>query len=88
MCSLRIETPHMVENAAFGITVNTILPGVIETDRNAVALSNVEFAEFSSTDQAREAMFSAGKALAKTAMKYITDPDFRKEAGSAFEKKG
>ena len=45
MCSLRIETPHMVENAAFGITVNTILPGVIETDRNAVALSNVEFAE-------------------------------------------
>ena len=45
MCSLRIETPHMVENAAFGITVNTILPGVIETDRNAAALSNVEFAE-------------------------------------------
>ena len=45
MCSLRIETPHMVENAAFGITVNTILPGVIETDRNAAALSNIEFAE-------------------------------------------
>ena len=34
-----------LENAAFGITVNTILPGVIETDRNAAALNNVEFAE-------------------------------------------
>ena len=53
-----------------------------------IAAHTAEFAEFSSTDQARKAMFSAGKALAKTAMKYITDPDFRKEAGSAFEKKG
>ena len=33
-----------VENAPFGITVNTILPGVIETDRNAKALSDPEFA--------------------------------------------
>lgn len=31
-------------NAAYGITVNTILPGVIETDRNAEALSDDAFA--------------------------------------------
>lgn len=31
--------------APFGITANTVLPGVIETDRNAEALSNKEFAE-------------------------------------------
>lgn len=33
-----------LENAPFNITVNTILPGVIETDRNAKALSAPEFA--------------------------------------------
>ena len=33
-----------LENAPFNITVNTILPGVIETDRNAKALSDPEFA--------------------------------------------
>ena len=33
------------ENAPYGITVNTILPGVIETDRNAAALSDAAFAE-------------------------------------------
>ena len=33
------------ENAPYGITVNTILPGVIETDRNADALSNAAFAD-------------------------------------------
>ena len=32
------------ENASFGITVNTILPGVIETDRNAEALKDEAFA--------------------------------------------
>ena len=42
---LNIAKTAALENAAFGITVNTILPGVIETDRNAAALSNVEFAE-------------------------------------------
>ena len=31
------------ECAPFNITVNSILPGVIETDRNAEALSNPEF---------------------------------------------
>ena len=34
-----------LENAPFGITVNTILPGVIETDRNAAVLSDSAFAE-------------------------------------------
>ena len=34
-----------LENAPYGITVNTILPGVIETDRNAEILSNASFAE-------------------------------------------
>ena len=34
-----------LENAPYGITVNTILPGVIETDRNAAALSDAAFAE-------------------------------------------
>ena len=34
-----------LENAPFGITVNTILPGVIETDRNAAVLSDAAFAE-------------------------------------------
>lgn len=33
-----------LECAPFNITVNSILPGVIETDRNAEALSNKEFA--------------------------------------------
>lgn len=31
--------------ASYGITVNTVLPGVIETDRNAQILSNKEFAD-------------------------------------------
>ena len=34
-----------LENAAHGITVNTILPGVIETDRNAAVLKDTAFAE-------------------------------------------
>ena len=33
------------ENAPYGITVNTILPGVIATDRNAAVLSDAGFAE-------------------------------------------
>ena len=33
------------ENAPYGITVNTILPGVIETDRNAAVLADAAFAE-------------------------------------------
>ena len=33
------------ENAPFNITVNTVLPGVITTDRNAAVLSDVSFAE-------------------------------------------
>ena len=33
------------ENAPYGITVNTILPGVIATDRNAAALKDEAFAE-------------------------------------------
>ena len=31
--------------AAYGITANTVLPGVIETDRNAATLSDAAFAE-------------------------------------------
>ena len=34
-----------LENAPYGITVNTILPGVIETDRNAAVLSDAAFAD-------------------------------------------
>lgn len=34
-----------VECAPFNITVNSILPGVITTDRNAAALSNKDFAQ-------------------------------------------
>ena len=34
-----------LENAAYGVTVNTILPGVIETDRNAERLKDAAFAE-------------------------------------------
>ena len=34
-----------LENAAYGITVNTILPGVVEPDRNAEILKNADFAE-------------------------------------------
>lgn len=41
---MNIAQTAAVENAPFNITVNTILPGVIETDRNAEALSNEEFA--------------------------------------------
>ncbi len=42
---MNIAKTAALENASYGITVNTILPGVIETDRNAAALSNTEFAE-------------------------------------------
>lgn len=41
---MNIAQTAAVENAPFNITVNTILPGVIETDRNAKALSAPEFA--------------------------------------------
>ena len=34
-----------MENAPYGITVNTILPGVIKTDRNSEILKNADFAE-------------------------------------------
>ena len=34
-----------MENAPYGITVNTIIPGVIETDRNAAALSDKAFSD-------------------------------------------
>lgn len=34
-----------LENAPYGITVNTILPGVIETDRNSEILKNAELAK-------------------------------------------
>ncbi|MBR4219865.1 MAG: SDR family oxidoreductase [Victivallales bacterium] len=41
---MNIAKTAALENASYGITVNTLLPGVIETDRNAAALSNAEFA--------------------------------------------
>ena len=42
---MNIARTAAMENAPFGITVNTILPGVIETDRNANALTDAAFAE-------------------------------------------
>lgn len=42
---MNIAKTAAAENAACGITVNTILPGVIETDRNAAALSDKAFAD-------------------------------------------
>ena len=42
---LNIAKTAAMENAPYGITVNTVLPGVIETDRNVVALSDAAFAE-------------------------------------------
>ncbi|MBQ6471659.1 MAG: SDR family oxidoreductase [Victivallales bacterium] len=42
---MNIAKTAALENAPYGITVNTILPGVIETDRNAVALSDAAFAD-------------------------------------------
>ena len=42
---MNIAKTAALENAAYGITVNTILPGVIETDRNAAVLSDPAFAE-------------------------------------------
>ena len=42
---MNIARTAAAENAPFGITVNTILPGVIETDRNAERLSDAEFAK-------------------------------------------
>jgi len=41
---MNIARTAALENAPYGITVNTILPGVIETDRNAAALSDKAFA--------------------------------------------
>lgn len=42
---LNIARTAARENAPYGIAVNTILPGVIETDRNAEVLKNKAFAE-------------------------------------------
>ncbi len=42
---MNIAKTAALENAPYGITVNTILPGVIETDRNAAALSDAAFAD-------------------------------------------
>ena len=42
---MNIARTAAIENAPYGITVNTILPGVIETDRNANALTDAAFAE-------------------------------------------
>ena len=42
---MNIAKTAALENASYGITVNTILPGVIETDRNAAALSDAAFAD-------------------------------------------
>ena len=41
---MNIAMTAAAENAPFNITVNTILPGVIETNRNVKALSDPEFA--------------------------------------------
>ena len=42
---MNIAKTAAMENAQYGITVNTIVPGVIETDRNAAVLSDSAFAE-------------------------------------------
>jgi len=42
---MNIAQTAAMENAPYGITVNTIIPGVIETDRNAAALRDKEFAD-------------------------------------------
>ena len=42
---MNVAKTAALENAPFNITVNTVLPGVITTDRNAEVLSNVSFAE-------------------------------------------
>ena len=42
---MNIAKTAALENASYGITVNTILPGVIETDRNAEILKDSVFAE-------------------------------------------
>ena len=42
---MNIAKTAALENAPYGITVNTILPGVIETDRNAAVLEDPVFAE-------------------------------------------
>ena len=42
---MNIAKTAALENAPYGITVNTILPGVIETDRNAEILKDSGFAE-------------------------------------------
>ena len=75
---MNIAKTAALENASYGITVNTILPGVIETDRNAAALSNAEFAN---TLKAQIPMHRFGTAeecaeliafLASDAASYIT----------------
>ena len=42
---MNIAKTAAMENAPYGITVNTIIPGVIETDRNAAALKDKAFAD-------------------------------------------
>ncbi|MBR2364783.1 MAG: SDR family oxidoreductase [Lentisphaeria bacterium] len=42
---MNVAKTAAMENAPFQITVNTILPGVITTDRNAAVLSDAAFAE-------------------------------------------
>ena len=42
---LNLAKTAALENAPYNITVNTILPGVIETDRNAAVLQDQAFAD-------------------------------------------
>ena len=49
-----------------------------------VAAHTLEFAELSASESAYTAMFSTAKAMALTALKYLRDPEFRRNVNDSF----
>ena len=84
---MNIARSAATENAPYGITVNTILPGVIKTDRNAAKLNDPVFAEKLRTQIPMQRLGSADDCagavafLASDAAAYITGAEIPIDGG-------